>query len=203
MGFYPEAPSSGTATAIGTPPVTVTGTPSSGQVLTAMSQAAADWQTPSAGAVSGRFLAAPSSYAPAASTPLSVTSASTLTAFDSGTVSTGTFIAPASGTVKVTASFVAELTGTVGGTMTFALCETGTTSPVYGNMVTFRDTAASIDRPVVVEFIVTGLTSGDTYDLDLMGATTAPNLVIQAWGTQVVPGSSDYGAPVTMTVQAV
>ena len=185
--------------------VTVSGTPSAGQVLTATSPTAADWQTPSGGGgtVSGQFLCTPTSYAPATRTTLSVTG-STMAALSSANVNTGNFTAPASGSVLVTVSLVAQ-TNTANSQLAFALALHGTSTLVASNVM-FDDNGTNIGRMYSLSFLVTGLTSGDSYNFDLMGCTATSD-ILYVYAQGVSSNTPTFGsgnqAPVTMTVQAV
>jgi hypothetical protein len=151
--------------------------------------------------VSGRLLCAPSVYAPGSQTLKSVNS-TTLAAFASGTICTGAFTAPASGSVLVTASFQI-LAATSGHNIMLALAASGTVTPVIGNAATLQAQVAAVLQSVCVQFYVTGLTPGSTYNFDLLGAVTSGDTAsIYAFGpTSTSLGSK--GAPVVMTVQAV
>jgi hypothetical protein len=146
------------------------------------------------------FLCPPNSYAPAAQTILSTTSA-TLAAVSSGNACTGSFLAPVSGSVLVTASLVAGISAGVHGS--FALAAEGTVTPVLGDVVTYAGTS-STNPPVTVTFVVTGLTPGTSYNFDLLFAVAGGDTMsIAALGVSSTTPTGTLGAPVTMTVQAV
>lgn len=176
----------------------------SGAATTA--QAAAEAASIPAGTIiSGQFLAAPKVYAPAAQTLLSVTT-TTMAAWDSGVVCTGSFTAPPSGEVLVTAWFV--LMVAAAGWVAVGLAATGTVTPVIGNLVQIEVNAATSRMPVDVSIPVTGLTPGTAYNLDLLGAVSAAAnpASIEAFGVSTTtPGlaGTSVGAPVVITVQGV
>jgi hypothetical protein len=133
----------------------------------------------------------------------------TLTAAGAGAVavpniSTGSFTAPPSGDVVVTVSFIG-VTSSSGSLASFGLCAHGTVTPMAGNIVVYK--AGASPTPFAIPFLVTGLTPGTSYNLDLMFSTASgTTYTIYAWGqTSTSPnfGGSNSGAPVTMTVQAV
>jgi hypothetical protein len=169
------------------------------EFLSQISSGQPAWST-----VSGQYLCAPAVFAPATAATLTV-SGTAFTAFGSGTATTNSFIAPTSGSVTVTASFVAEASSGSATAMAFALSQHGTVSStsLFGNVVNFTDTA-TVYRPYTIPFIVGGLTAGSTYQFDLIGAVSAGNLVINAFGTAATaPTLTTHAAPVVMTVQAV
>ena len=148
------------------------------------------------------FLRSPTIYAPGARTSLAITS-TTMAAFAPGTVCTGSFIAPPSGSVLVHASFVAEV-GTAA-SMAFGLAASGGVSPIVGNIWQFRDSAATAQaRAYAIDFLVTGLTPGNAFNYDLHGAAASGVTVtiLAESQTSTTPGlaSGTDGGPVTMTV---
>lgn len=173
----------------------------------AATDAVAFSQVPAGGAVvSGQFLCAPSSYAPAARTTLSVTGA-TMAALSSANVNTGAFTAPPSGSVVVTASMIAQ-SNVANSNLAFGLAAHGTVTPVLANLVIDNDNGTSIPRLRTMEFVVTGLTPGTSYNLDLLAATAATDVLSvfaqgQITTTPPLGVGSDSAAPVTMIVQAV
>jgi hypothetical protein len=152
--------------------------------------------------VSGQYLCPPTQYAPASQTTLTVTG-TTMAAFSSANVNTGTFTAPPSGSVIVTASFCLKSLspGTVIG---LALAAHGTTSPLLSNVITWGDNVSQL-RLCTAVFLVTGLTSGTNYNLDLMGGcgTSGDSVDIIAIGQVSTTIPSQVQGPVIMTVQAV
>jgi len=173
---------------------------SAGQVL-GVSGAAPAWLTPS-----GEFLRTPSQYAPGTQTAATV-STTTMAAFDSTNINTGSFTVPASGSVLVSASFVLDfsLSSKV---VAVGLAEHGGVTPIIGNLVLFMDNGANIARPVLAQFLITGLVAASTHNLDLLGAATSgATASILAFGqsttTPTLTGVANAGAPVLMTVQAV
>jgi hypothetical protein len=149
--------------------------------------------------ISGTFLCPPAQYAPATVTTLTVTG-TTLTAFSSANVNTGSFIAPASGSVVVTATFSAG-PGAAGTVMVFGIAAHGTTTPA-ANLINFADSAVET-RLWECTWVVTGLTAGSSYNFDLIGAnqTSADTVTIRALGVTAV-GTTE-GSPVIMTVRGV
>jgi hypothetical protein len=155
---------------------------------------------PGWGSVSGQYLAAPVQYAPGTATTLSTTS-TTLGAVSSANVNTGTFTAPASGSVIVTATFTPTVTGS--NNYSLALAAHGTVSPVLAGAVTLTLTSASLHPQQTLVFLVTGLTAGSTYNLDLLFATAGGTFSIVAYGQTSTTPTGTGGSPVIMTVQAV
>lgn len=149
--------------------------------------------------ISGQYLCTPTSYAPSSLATLSTTSA-TLSAVSSANVNTGSFAAPASGSVVVTASFYMRTTAVVG--CGFALAAHGTVSPVIGNVVQLDPGSQYYFQTVA--FLVTGLTPGTSYNFDLLyGVQSSATLSILAQGQNSTTLAGGEGDPVTMTVQAV
>jgi hypothetical protein len=150
----------------------------------------------------GSAFLAVSQYAPASRTTLTANTTS-LAAFSSASVNTGSFTAPASGSVVVTASFVAQ-TGTGSTQLAVALAGHGTTT-VAGYAYEFESSSTANLLPLSIPFLVTGLTPGNTYNFDLMGSAQSGDAwSIFATGTQSPPVTSgNTGGPVLMTVQAV
>ena len=121
-------------------------------------------------------------------------------------VSTGAFTAPPSGSVVVTATFVTEISAASTGAAFGLLAHGGST--VYGDLFTWRDSAALTSRPAHLAFYVTsGLTPGTTYTFDLGAAAVSGDWVgVTAIGQSTntpTLTAAGYGGPVTMTVQAV
>jgi hypothetical protein len=152
--------------------------------------------------ISGQYLCAPHSYAPGTQTQLTVSS-TTLAAWSSGNACTNSFTAPASGSVLVTASFLLQPSASAASVM-LALAATGTVTPAIGNTVTTQlPSSATLNGFTMAQFLVTGLTAGNSYQFDLLGAATSgDSATIYAFGqTSTTLGSK--GAPVVMTVQGV
>jgi hypothetical protein len=153
--------------------------------------------------ISGQYLCPPSQYAPASQTALAITS-TTLTAFSDASVNTGSFIAPASGSVVVTATCVLECSAAAAAAVGL-IAHGGST--VYGDIPIFLDSATNIPRHYAFQFIVTGLTPGSSYNFDLAGCMTATDtMTILATGqSSSTPAltSGSRGGPVTMIVQAI
>jgi hypothetical protein len=132
----------------------------------------------------------------------------TLTAAGAGAVavpaiSTGSFTATST-EVIVTASLVCGINNT-GDQIGFGLAAHGTLTPMAGNSVCIKQGLSGASLPVVLQFLVTGLTAGNSYNYDLMfcaaggGAAT----VYAIAQTTATPLASGPGAPVVLTVQAV
>jgi hypothetical protein len=159
-----------------------------------------------AAAVSGRFLCAPSQYAPGAQTLLTTTS-STMAAVSSANVNTGAFTAPPSGSVMVAASFIAQ-TSANGSALGFGLAQHGTATMAGFDQV-LKLPATTQPFPLALPFLVTGLTPGNSYNFDLMfataggGATTVTVFAFGPSGTTPALSNAGIGCPVVMTVQAV
>lgn len=119
-------------------------------------------------------------------------------------ISTGNFVAPASGDVVVTVS----LTGTQSATghkYGFALAAHNTVTPLVGAQVV--GATAGGWQQIQITWLVTGLTPGTTYNFDLLFAgTSATTTNIYAYSqssTTLTDSNANAGAPVVMTVQAV
>jgi hypothetical protein len=151
--------------------------------------------------ISGQYLCAPNVYAPAVRVEPAVTS-TTLAAFSSGNICTNSFTAPASGSVLVRANFMAALSVS-GDAVMYGLAATGTVTPVFGFTKTPAIYGTSVPEVWTLEFVITGLTPGGSYQFDLLGAATSTATVtIYAQGlTSVTVGN--LGAPVVMSVQAI
>jgi parallel beta-helix repeat protein len=150
---------------------------------------------------SGQYLCTPTQYAPASVTTLTQTGAA-LAAISSTNINTGSFAAPASGSVLVTASFVAQISASGGPFAAGLLAHGGST--LYGMTVTVQDNAANVRRPYCLQFLVTGLTPGTSYNFDLAAAANANTFTLYAYGeTATSPNLGNFGAPAVMTVQAV
>jgi hypothetical protein len=175
--------------------VAVTGTPAAGNAPVASGSTAAAW-----GPVSGGYLCAPVSYAPGSRTAVTVNS-TTMAAWSSANITTGSFTAPPSGSVVVTADICA-LSNSVSGDVTgFGLAAHGTVTPLVANAITIQAINTNFHKVTLV-FVVTGLTPG-TYQFDLLGCcTSATTSTIEAQG-QAGTAVGLSGGPVTMTVQAV
>ena len=116
-------------------------------------------------------------------------------------ISTGSFTAPPSGSVVVTASFAAKISGTAN--MSFGLVAHNTLTPMVCDNVSFTDSAAATARAYQVPFVVGSLTAGSAYTFDLMFATSANTLSVVAYGAASTAPTGTLGGPVTLTVQAV
>ena len=175
-----------------------TATGASGQFLGVSGSGLPSWQQ-----VSGQFLCTPTQYAPASETTLTVTG-TTMAAFSSANVNTGSFTAPASGSVLVTASFVAD-NGTPGTGINIGLAAHGTVTPIVGNISTWFDGATTTGRAYSVRFLIAGLTPGTSYNFDLLGGngSSGDSVSIFAAGNTSTTATGTTGAPVIMTVQAV
>lgn len=156
-----------------------------------------------AGQVSKPFLCPPTAYAPVGLTTIAITS-TTFVAVSSANISTGAFTAPPSGNVLVTASFVSSCATAVTGNGV-ALAAHGTTTPLIGNTWEWLEPSITTVTPKTVPFLVTGLTPGTSYNLDLMAATgsaaDAFTFYVGALNSTTLTAGNRTG-PVTMTVQA-
>jgi hypothetical protein len=160
------------------------------------------WQNPgvTGGTVSGSYLTAPTSYQPGTLTALAVSS-TTLAAFSSANVNTGSWAAPSSGSVVVTATFLLSM-ATANVNFSFGLAAHGGVTPVC-NAITSKISSAAIQLPYSASFVVTGLTPTSSYNFDLLGAIASGSMSIQALGTTSATPTGSAGAPVVMTVQAI
>lgn len=75
---------------------------------------------------------------------------------------------------------------------------------MVGNVTVLKIPSALEPLPYQLPFLVTSLTSGTSYNFDLMFCTNSGTLTVQAFGvTSTTPTDGGTGAPVVMTVQAV
>ena len=153
--------------------------------------------------ISGQYLCAPTSYGPGTQTLLTATT-TTMAQFSSS-VNTGSFVAPASGSVVVTATFSPGMS-VAANQCAVGLADHSTTN-MRGNVSAMELSSVSNIVPVSIEFLVTGLTPGSSYNFDLMGCCTSTDtLTIYAIGVSTTTpalNSGGRGGPVTMTVQEV
>jgi hypothetical protein len=121
----------------------------------------------------------------------------------SAVASTGSFTAPASGSVVVTVQCMLQ-SNTNGDTISLGLAARGTITPMIGYSAEVAPGGAVMAMSTLV-FYVTGLTPGASYDLDLLWCCQSSSTASMfAWGqTSTTPTQSETGGPVTMTVQAV
>jgi hypothetical protein len=149
--------------------------------------------------VSGRYLCTPTSYAPGTQTAFTVTSNS-YSAVSSANVNTGSFTAPASGSVVVGASLVSQMSASAN--LAFSLATHGSTSALCNGIISAESVTAS-PKLRTMEFVVTGLTASQSYNLDLIAAVGSGTLTVFAYGTTGNAPTGTAGAAVAMTVQAV
>ena len=121
----------------------------------------------------------------------------------SAVASTGSFTAPASGNVLVTATFVGNPSA-ASIYQAFGLAAHGTVTPIVGNEI---EAESHTNAPLAStwRFYVSGLTPGASYNFDLLGATASGSYTITAiaaTGTSPTLGSGAAGSPLIMTVQA-
>jgi hypothetical protein len=154
----------------------------------------------SGGIVSGQYLCPPAQYAPGSITTLTVSSP-TLAAFSSSSVNSGSFTAPASGSVVVTVSCV--ITATANKNYSLALAPHGTVTPISGT-ITGEVSSGAIQPPLSLVFYIYGLTPSSSYTLDLLGAiASSGSLSLQAIGSTSTTPTGTIGGPVLVTVTAV
>ena len=155
--------------------------------------------------LSGQYLCAPVAYAPGTQTILTTTSA-TFAAVSSANINTGSFTAPASGTVMVTATAVIQVSSS-GDQLGFGLAAHGTVTPMVCPSIIFKAPTTTQPFPYPLVFSVSGLTPGNSYNFDLMFVVNSGGtLSVYAYGeTGTTPNlaNSGTGSPVVMTVQAV
>ena len=153
--------------------------------------------------VSGQFLCPPTQYAPAA---LDTRTTSSLTfAQVSPNISTGAFTVPPSGSVLVTASFIGVTLVAATG-VAVALAAHGTLTPLIGSAPQWVNANTSGDDVSTIQFLLAGLTPGNSLNLDLMFAcgAVADSFNILCLGQAANPVTAGTrGGPVTMSVQAV
>jgi hypothetical protein len=151
-------------------------------------------------AVSGQYLCPPTFYAPSTVASLAVNSSS-YTAVSSANINTGSFTAPPSGSVVVTASFAAQQSA-AGNVLGFTLVAHGTSTTAC-NAIQVDAQAATSQAVYTMEFIVTSLTPGASYNFDLAAGSPSGTITVHAYGNSTGTATSSRGAPATMTVQAV
>jgi hypothetical protein len=121
-------------------------------------------------------------------------------------LSTGSFIAPVSGSVVVGVGFVGGINANAG--FAFGLAAHGTVTPLVTNSIIFDQSSASLNPSAYqLDFYVTQLQAGTSYNFDLLGCVTSGDTlsVIAMGSTSTSPTltSGGRGAPVIMTVQAI
>jgi hypothetical protein len=140
-------------------------------------------------------------YAPGTVTTC-VVNTTTLAAFSSGNICTGQFIAPASGKVIIEASFGMTLS-TGGNKVAYGLAAVGSVSPVVTSVQTYQMPSGGSLNAVVLRFLVTGLTTGTTYNFDLLGCTTAAGTATITAFSSTALGLGSGGAPVIFSTASV
>jgi hypothetical protein len=151
--------------------------------------------------LSGLLLAA-HVYAPASlATP--TCNSTTLAAFDSTNIQTGSFVAPASGSVIVDVAF--QLAPPSTQVFGFALAEHGTVVPVANTVITGEVSSLNVMPFTNLRWIITGLTPGTSHNFDLLGATAtaSPGLIIRALGSASTTPTGAVGGPVSLTVTGI
>jgi hypothetical protein len=150
---------------------------------------------------SGMLLRAPTVYAPSPSAVNLTTTSATFSAISSGTVSTGSFTAPASGEVLVEVQLFIK--NSASGNVAFALAAIGGISPLVGDSVQF--TQGTSVTQVLLKFPVTSLTPGQSYNFDVLFAVTGSStLTVTAFGqTATTITSGNAGGPAVITTVAV
>jgi len=114
-------------------------------------------------------------------------------------VGTGSFTAPASGHVLVTVALTAKASpASVAG---LALAATGTVTPIVGTTV--QPGLTTVYQTLMAPFYVTGLTSGNSYNFDVLYAVNSGGTVTASFNnntstTVTVTG----GGPAVVTVVA-
>ena len=124
----------------------------------------------------------------------------------SALVSTGSFTAPVSQDVLVTAVLATE-TSTSSTATAYGLAVHGTLTPLVAPIVNVKAPSAALVMMITVQFLVTGLTNGSTYNYDLLMCVASPSTasIAAAGVTSTSPslGNTGVSAPALMTVQAV
>lgn len=156
--------------------------------------------------LSGQYLCPPTQYAPGTQTTFTTTSA-TFAPVSSANVNTGSFTAPPSGSVVANVSMVTGVSADADPGV-FGLAAHGTTGPMLSFASVWKFTnSSSVPVPYSQAFLVTGLSAGTSYNLDLMFAVSSAGTLsvfaIGQTGTTPSTAASALGAPVTMSVQAV
>jgi|SRR5215469_2201578 len=170
--------------------VAVSGTPSSGQVLTATSPTAADWQTPASGSGSG--ILASLEYGPASGTGYDIITGTPHTPIDSTNL-TIPFVAPASGKVVVMLSGCGDNVGSTD--LIWGLSQHGGSS-----VGLLRYALGGVGQTIstTLPFLITGLTPGNSYQLDWTAWLDATPATFHLSADDGVSG--DFHGPLTMVV---
>lgn len=180
-------------------PVVLSGTAANGDIIEATSATAAIWTV--GGGVSGQYLCAPTSYAPGSIGSPTATTTS-MAAFSTSLINTGSFVAPASGSVLVTVSWVGS--SSASNPIAIGLVNHGG-STVQGNVAQFRESAINTAFMHSTQLLVTGLAAGSSFNFDLAGAigggATYTILALAQTAPTLVAGTN--AGPVIMTVQAI
>jgi peptidoglycan/xylan/chitin deacetylase (PgdA/CDA1 family) len=140
-------------------------------------------------------------YAPASQTGVPVTT-TTMAAFSSANLNTGSFTAPASGQVRVQVNFIGKATAS-GSWTAFGLAAHGTVSPIVCNEWNFEAPTADAMQ-LALDFTVPGLTPGASCNFDLVGCSSGTYTIYAVGTTSTTPNlaGTAQGAPVTITVMA-
>lgn len=179
---------------------TVSGLGTSGQSLISNGAGALpSWQTPA-----GRIL---SFYhlAPTTQTGFGINS-TTPAAFGSGTIATQSFTAPPSGNVLATFTF-SLVTSSSGVYVLMYLSPAGSTTTISSDIFQYESPSAGFAPVQAFPFYLTGLTSGNSYNFDLVGAvTSAQSGTIIAYTQTSYPPTlgtnAVRGGPVIVTITA-
>lgn len=179
----------------------VSGLGTANQVLTSNGTGA----LPSWKNTSGQFLST-YHYAPTTQTGFGISS-TTPAAFGSGTIATQVFTAPPSGSVLITMSFVL-VTSASGVYVAMYLSPAGSTTTISSDVFQYQSPSAGFAPQQAFPFYLSGLTSGTSYNYDLVGSVTSGQS-----GTIVAYTQTSYpptlgttavrGGPVIVTIQAV
>ena len=179
----------------------VSGLGTSKQLLTSNGAGALPtWQN-----VSGQFLNT-YRYGSTVQTGFGINS-TTPAAFGSGTIATQAFTAPPSGSVLITVNCML-VTSASGVYVALYLSPSGSVTTISSDVLQYESPSAGFSPQQAFPFLLTGLSSGTSYNYDLIGSCTSGQS-----GTIVAYTQASYpptlgtnavrGAPVIITVQAV
>lgn len=146
-------------------------------------------------------------YAPASQTSLTMTGttgpAASMAAWDTNNIFTGSFTAPTSGNVLVEVGFSAK-SSVAAAVCVVGLAAHGTVTPLVGVTSQLQVGAANSVQSYVHRQVITGLTSGTSYNFDFLGScfTNTDTFILVAFGATANPPTGGAGGPVVMTVTA-
>jgi hypothetical protein len=120
----------------------------------------------------------------------------------SSAIYTGPFTAPVSGSVVVTVFL--EYNGSSSDIVAFGLADHASLTSLRGFVISTDSNSVTNTYAMPLVFLVTGLTTGTSYNFDLLFAIAAAGtLNIRAFGQSTTTPTGANGAPVLVTVQGV